>query len=155
MAKRGRKTKLTPELQERICNYIENGYTIEQSCALAGINVATYYNWKKWGRQAKSGKFFEFFKAAETSEKVAEAKFLSTILKAAVGDPEKKVKGDWKAAAWYLERKNPQQFARRDFLRQDVNANVKGDVKLDLKIKLREAEEFFKKLDKERDNETE
>jgi len=154
MAKRGRKTKLTPELQERICNYIENGYTIEQSCALAGINVATYYNWKKWGRQAKSGKFFEFFKAAETSEKVAEAKFLSTILKAAVGDPEKKVKGDWKAAAWYLERKNPQQFARRDFLRQDVKAKVQEDVKLSLLDELKKAEEYFKKLEAKKDDES-
>jgi len=154
MAKRGRKTKLTPELQERICKYIENGYTIEQSCALAGINVATYYNWKKWGRQAKSGKFFEFFKAAETSEKVAEAKFLSTILKAAVGDPEKKVKGDWKAAAWYLERKNPQQFARRDFLRQDVKAKVQEDVKLSLLDELKKAEEYFKKLEAKKDDES-
>jgi len=154
MAKRGRKTKLTPELQEKICNYIENGYTIEQACALAGINVATYYNWKKWGRQAKSGKFFEFFKAAETSEKVAEAKFLSTILKAAVGDPEKKVKGDWKAAAWYLERKNPQQFARRDFLRQDVKAKVQEDVKLSLLDELKKAEEYFKKLEAKKDDES-
>ena len=155
MAKRGRKTKLTPETQEKICKYIKTGYTIEQSCALTGIGVSTYYAWKEKGKTAKRGKFREFLEAVKNAEKIAEAKYLAIITRAAVGDPEKKVKGDWKAAAWYLERRNPQQFARRDFLRQDVNANVKGDVKLDLKIKLREAEEFFKKLDKERDNETE
>ncbi len=145
MAKRGRKSKLTPELQERICNYIENGYTIEQACALAGINVATYYNWKKWGRQAKSGKFFEFFKAAETSEKVAEAKFLSTILKAAVGDDEKGIKSDWRAAAWYLERKNPEQWAKTEKLEQEIKADVKG--KLSLSERIKQAEKYFKELE--------
>lgn len=155
MAKRGRKSKLTPELQERICNYIENGYTVEQACALSGIGETTYYRWLQTGRKAKTGKYREFWEAVKKAEKIAESKYLAIITRAAVGDPEKKVKGDWKAAAWYLERRNPQQFARRDFLRQDVNAKVKGDVKLDLRSKLKEAEEFFRKLDKERDNETE
>ncbi len=145
MAKRGRKTKLTPELQERICKFIEQGFTIEQSCALAGINVATYYNWKKWGRQARSGKFFEFFKAAETSEKVAEAKFLSTILKAAVGDDEKGIKSDWRAAAWYLERKNPEQWAKTEKLEQEIKADVKA--KLSLSERIKQAEKYFKELE--------
>ncbi len=154
MAKRGRKTKLTPETQEKICKYIKTGYTIEQSCALAGIGVSTYYAWKEKGKTAKRGKFREFLEAVKNAEKIAEAKYLAIITKAAVGDPLKGVKGDWKAAAWYLERRNPKQFARRDFLRQDVNAKVQEDVKLSLLDELKKAEEYFKKLEAKKDDES-
>lgn len=154
MAKRGRKSKLTPELQERICNYIENGYTIEQACALSGIGESTYYDWKKRGKKSKRGKFSDFLEAVKKAEKIAESKYLAIITKAAVGDPLKGVKGDWKAAAWYLERRNPKQFARRDFLRQDVNAKVQEDVKLSLLDELKKAEEYFKKLEAKKDDES-
>lgn len=154
MAKRGRKSKLTPELQEKICKYIENGYTVEQACALSGISESTYYDWKKRGKKAKSGKFSDFLEAVKKAEKIAESKYLAIITRAAVGDPEKKVKGDWKAAAWYLERRNPKQFARRDFLRQDVKAKVEGDVKVSLLDELRKAEEYFKRLEAKKDDES-
>jgi len=154
VGRRGRKTKLTSELQEKICKYIENGHTVEQACALVGIAEPTYYRWLRRGKESKTGKFREFLEAVKSAEKIAESKYLAIITRAAVGDPEKKVKGDWKAAAWYLERRNPKQFARRDFLRQDVKAKVQEDVKLSLLDELKKAEEYFKKLEAKKDDES-
>lgn len=144
MSRAGRKTKLTPKLQETICTYIKQGYTIEQSCALSGITPRTYYNWIKRGKQAKTGKFFQFFQKAKQAEEIAEAKYLATIIQAAAGNPSEGVRGDWRAAAWYLERKNPDRWSKTEKLQQDIRADVKQ--RTDLRARIREAREYFDEL---------
>lgn len=141
-----RRSKLTPELQARICKYIEEGYTIEQSCALSGIGVSTYYRWLEKGRKHKKGKYQEFWEATQTSEQIAEAKILQTILQTAKSDPLKNIKGDWKAAAWYLERRKPKRWAKTEKLQQDIKADVK---KTELQVDIEQARKYFEELEKE------
>ena len=56
----GRKTKLTPEVQEIIVDGINAGLTLVLTCARAGVTTATFYNWLEKGETAKSGALMEF-----------------------------------------------------------------------------------------------
>lgn len=116
--KRGRPNKLTPEIQAKICDAIRAGAYVETAAALAGISKDTFYRWLKKGARAKSGKFKAFNEAVHKAMAEAEFQDIMIIANAA--------KVDWKAAAWKLERKYPERWARKD--RSDVNLNHSGEV---------------------------
>ena len=48
-----RPTKLTPEVQENICNWLKLGYYQEDAAIMAGISASTYYEWIKKGEQER------------------------------------------------------------------------------------------------------
>ncbi|MHC4395626.1 MAG: hypothetical protein ACYS1A_08215 [Planctomycetota bacterium] len=117
----GRKTKLTPKLQDKICDIIRRGNYIEVACGFVGIDVSTYYNWLKWGEAAKSGKYFEFFKAAKRAENEQETLYVENIRKAAFD-------GVWQASAWYLERKYPERWGRKE--RKEITGKDGGPIEV-------------------------
>ncbi|MGA4995913.1 hypothetical protein [Nonomuraea bangladeshensis] len=41
----GRRTKLTPDLQERLCQHIREGLYLATACALANVGESTVYRW--------------------------------------------------------------------------------------------------------------
>lgn len=104
----GRPSKLTPELQARICEAIRAGNYIETAAAYAGVHKATLYDWLKRGANANAGKFREFSDAVEKALADAEARDVALIAKAATEH--------WQAAAWRLERKFPDKWGRRQRL---------------------------------------
>jgi transposase len=65
----GRKSKLIPEVQERVCKGIEAGMTQESAAINAGIGESTYYRWLERGEKAKSGKYKEFWEEVQASFK--------------------------------------------------------------------------------------
>ncbi len=101
----GRHTKLTPERQQKICELLKAGNTARTAALANGICEATLINWMNKGRKQKSGKYFEFFEAIKKAKAEAEARNVLIIQKAA----EK----NWQAAAWWLERTNPDKWGRR------------------------------------------
>jgi len=111
MAKAGRKTKLTPTLCDQLCKHIENGNYAKTACLLVGISEETYYKWKKKGEESKSGKYVEFLESIKKAEKKADAKLVSIILAASEKHPM-----NWTAAAWLLERRNPEEWGNREEL---------------------------------------
>ena len=102
----GRKTKLTPELHDRIVQFIRAGNYIRTACLACGIDEATYFNWMKWGKQANTGVFFEFFKALKKAEAEAEARLVTQVN---LAGPK-----NWQAAMTMLERKFPERWGKRD-----------------------------------------
>ena len=48
-----RPTKLTPEVQENICNWLKLGYYQEDAAIMAGISASTYYEWMNKGEQER------------------------------------------------------------------------------------------------------
>jgi uncharacterized Fe-S cluster-containing radical SAM superfamily protein len=61
----GRPSKLTPEVQEKICNAIRAGNYYEAACAYAGIDYSTFRRWMIKGEKAKKGKYHEFCEAVK------------------------------------------------------------------------------------------
>ena len=116
------KIKLTDELCDEICKDITQGVPIKHAAIAHGISESTFYNWMDKGKKAKSGKFCKFF------NKVNEAK--SQAIKLRAKRICKAGKSNWQADAWWLERVDPENFGRRETIKQDVtlDANVRTEL---------------------------
>lgn len=109
---RTRKTKLTEEKIEQIFKAIAAGNTQAVAAKINGISESTFYYWKKRGEQAKSGIYRKFYEEMERAEALAEARRVQVIQQAMEGKGAFDA-ADWKAAAWYLERRYPEKWGRR------------------------------------------
>jgi len=100
---------LTPDVRKALLRAARNGETDQTCCAFAGIGVRTLSDWKK---------------ATADGTAHPEAAAIVAELKAAQGEVRQAMQeriqlaswDDWKAAAWWLERKFPDEFARRQVL---------------------------------------
>ena len=63
---------------------------------------------------------------------MAENFYLEQIQKAAEGDPKNQFKPTWQAAAWYLERKHPDRWGRRERVDVNQSTEIKQNVKVDI-----------------------
>jgi len=150
---RGRKTKLTPEMQERIYTFIRAGNYIITACQACGIGQKTYENWMNRGAKESEGIYHDFYEAIKKAEAEAELESINRIRKAAAGgSPIKRtittrVAEDgstittttevlsepiWQADAWLRERKNPDRWGRKD--RMEHKLKGEGDLPPLLKI---------------------
>lgn len=124
-----RRTKLTKETQARICDLIESGNTVAVAAQAAGITEQTFYNWKRRGEAAEERQrvgekltatersYLSFFEAIKRAEAVSHAAAVAQIRKA--GDKQ------WQALAWWLERKFPEQWGRRDTTKIEATVRQK------------------------------
>lgn len=112
--RRGRASKLTPEVQARIVKALEAGCYFDAACEGAGIGESTGYRWLERGEAGDAG-YREFREAVKRAEAVAEAGALAAIRSAYQG-------GTWQAAAWYLERKHPERWGKSDRLKLEARA---------------------------------
>jgi hypothetical protein len=104
-----RPTKYTEETIKRLEHAISLGASYGQACAYAGISDETFRLW----REAKVG----FLGRLQKAEGQAVVGWLNTIESAAAS-------GQWQAAAWKLERRYPDEFARRDRLDVEQRGRV-------------------------------
>lgn len=125
----GRPTELTPDVQRKIVRAIADGATRAHAAQSAGVVEKTFYEWMKRGRREPKGKFREFCKAVALAEGKLAVKNIKLIQKAAHERNEVTVKEtvlpdgtikketttrrvfDWGAAAWWLERRFPDDYA--------------------------------------------
>lgn len=109
--------KLTPEIQETICEAIRAGNYRKVAARLVGIDRATLYNWTRWGEQDPDSIYGAFENALRLAEAEAEAGTLAIIMRAAAEQ------GQWQAAAWMAERKWPQRW-RMKSAHDDAKAQI-------------------------------
>lgn len=112
---RGRPSKLNDETTEKLCYYISQGNYFDTACKLVGIDYSTFRAWIVKGEEEGKGRFFDFSEAIKRAEAEAEAKRVELILKAGKYQ-------DWKANAWYLERKYPDRWGKVDRLEAHVKS---------------------------------
>jgi hypothetical protein len=112
-----RKTKLTPEAQEKILRHLRIGAYVETAAAAAGISRDTFYNWLKRGAEGKAP-YAAFAEAVEQAIAESEARDLATVLAAS--------KTQWQAAAWRLERRFPERYGRFDRMKVDAKVQLDG-----------------------------
>ncbi len=146
----GRKTKLTPEIQETICNWLKLGYYQEDAAVMAGISPSTYYDWLKKGAEEDSKQdeikalgsgesplpaieedsdielvyiYSEFSEAVARARAEAEGAHIKNIRRAADN-------GTWQASAWFLERSFPKKWGKRSTL--DIDAQGDEPIKFQI-----------------------
>lgn len=101
-ARRGRPTKRTPELEGQIAECLRLGMSYPQTCDACGISQTQFRNWRKHFRD-----FQDLIRRAE-----AEAVKLNlAVIQAAAASGK-----SWQAAAWFLERKHPEQWGKTETL---------------------------------------
>ena len=77
---------------------------------MAGVTPTTFYRWLE---------DVTFRESVERAEAAAEAMYLAAV-ESAIGD-------SWQAAAWWLERRKNDDYARRD--KVDMTVDVKAEAK--------------------------
>jgi len=93
---------VTDERMERLFQALRVGMTRRAASAVAGFSKSTFY------RMLEDDPDGTFGTAIEKAEADAEAAYTEVIAKATIDTK------NWTAAAWWLERRRPQDFARRD-----------------------------------------
>ena len=112
-----RPTKCTPELTERICEYLASGCYVCTACQLVGIGTSTLQEWQTKGAAGEEP-YAAFTAAIKEAEAKAEARAVALVQKAMVDD--------WKAAMTWMERKFPDRWSRGE--RRDMN--VQGSMQI-------------------------
>ena len=108
---KGAKGKLTKELIEKAADIIARGNYYKVAIDILGIDEKTWYNWMRQGEidanKGTNSLNFQFFQSIKKAEADAIDRNLTIIQQAAD-------KGNWQASAWFLERKYPEQWGKRD-----------------------------------------
>jgi hypothetical protein len=107
-----RRSKYTPELVRQICEILAEGNPRRTACVLAGVSEETFYTWLR----AKP----EFSEAIKKAEEEA--------IRRNVGIVQSAAREHWQAAAWWLERKAPDEFGQRSRQTVEVTGPDGGPV---------------------------
>ena len=100
----GNRSKLTKDVIKDVARMARGGLRNTDICKALGIHQSTFY---KWLQEPRSGLEVELFESLEKARAERKAFMLQTITKAAQD-------GTWTAAAWWLERVYPEEFAKPD-----------------------------------------
>ena len=131
---------LTSQVQKTICEAIEAAATLEIAAQAAGIGARTLDEWLHHGRNElqenpdAEGPCADLVRDATAASAKFEIDCLSRIQDAA--------ENNWTAAAWLLERKFPERYAKVDRLR------VSGDETNDKPVQISEQERKDRLLEK-------
>lgn len=95
--RRGASTKRTPERVAGILKAIEKGLPYKLAAEAAGIHEGTLHEWRQtipeFSMQVRQAEIKAISRSIECLEKAAR-------------------RGDWRAATWLLERREPEHFGR-------------------------------------------
>jgi hypothetical protein len=100
-----RRSRFTPAIQARVLEAVRKGATAELAAAYGGIGRRTLHDWIANGMDDPDSVFAEFAIAYREAEAVGALENLSQIEEAARN-------GDWRAAAWKLEKRFPESFGK-------------------------------------------
>ena len=106
-----RPSKRTDERIERILSAIRAGNTIRAACGAGGITTDTFMAWRRADPNLR-----EDVIAAEAFAEFAAMKVI-----------REESLTDWRAAAWWLERRRPEDFGRADRLRLEAATGAGAD----------------------------
>ncbi|MEE8346972.1 MAG: hypothetical protein V3S20_06470 [Dehalococcoidia bacterium] len=105
-------TALNPAVQKALCEALELGMPLKDCAAAAGVGITSLHKWMAAGRKHPDTPQGTLVAELE----VAGARFVRSSLetmKAAHTGALEGLKPDWKAAAWLLERRRPNDFSQR------------------------------------------
>lgn len=94
----------TEETTKAICDALVMTGSITAACDDAGITTQCYYNWRKRGEEGEDP-FVSFLDRTTVARRAGKRALINTVRVAA--------KKDWRAAAWMLERVDPDGWSKR------------------------------------------
>ena len=113
----GNRSKLTPEFIAEACKLARAGLRNVDICKALGVSETAFYRWQQ---EPRRGLEIELWDSLEKARAERKAFMIQTITKAAQA-------GTWQAAAWWLERVYPEEFAKPDrYHDQGVDEAVKA-----------------------------
>lgn len=130
---RGRPSKLTEEVKDKLVKAISQGNYYEAACSYAGISYSTFREWmnkgaaeqdaaeEQEGQEEQEGtEFSDFLEAIKKAESAAELRL--------VQEWQKHIPNNWQAIATFMERRYPDRWGRRE--RRDVNVSGEMGIKI-------------------------
>ena len=117
--KGGRPTSLTPQVQTVITEALEKGLPIRRACELANIDERTYERWKSRGANGEEP-FADFCRAVTRARAQCQDNLVAALNIAGI-EPN-----HWKANAWLLERRFPDEWGAT------INHRVRSEVAKEL-----------------------
>lgn len=106
-----RPSKRTPEVEAAILAALEIGNTRTDSAMAAGVHPSTLERWTR--------RYAGFRSDVERAEAKARMRMVGIIAVAS--------QTTWQAAAWYLERRNPAEWGRRERLEVSIDARQEAE----------------------------
>jgi len=103
---------------------IKNGNYASTAAEAAGIGKSTHYQWIEKGEQGLKP-YAEYAEAIKRAEAEAEMNAVKVIQAAS--------RENWTAGAWYLERKFPDKWGRKDKLTQEISGKDGKPIEIDSK----------------------
>jgi hypothetical protein len=122
-----RPSKLTKEVQQRIGDNIALGLTYRLAAESAGVTCKSFNLWMQQGKNSTSGKYFQFAQYINKCNADGALKLLERLNEAAKA-------GNCQVCTWILERRFPEDFARRQYRKtnivsENMNENIEVIVK--------------------------
>ena len=103
----GRPPLFNAQRAERLLVAVRRGIPFKQAAAYAGVSYDTFNRWRRLGSDEDAPeRFRKFCDALSQAEGEAVFRLVGTLDSAAT-------RGDWKAAAWILERRHPSFWGRQ------------------------------------------
>jgi hypothetical protein len=106
--KSGRRLAYNAEVHKTIIEHLRAGAYKVHAANAVGISIGTLDAWVKAGREGRA-LFVEFAREVDMARAQDAVRNQAIISAAAM----RKIDGDWKAAAWNLERKFPKLYGKR------------------------------------------
>jgi hypothetical protein len=107
----------TADQQKKIVYAIQLGNYTSVAVEAASVARSTFYAWMRRGRTGEEP-YASFRNAVRAAEAVAEASAIQVIRGAA--------QKQWQAAAWFLERKFPDRWGRKDRTEHSIAPHAPG-----------------------------
>jgi transposase len=111
----GRNTDLNEDVQHAITQAVAMGLTRRAAAAIGGVTTATIRNWEERGKAGEEP-YAGFVQAMELAEAHKERDVTTSVLDAA--------KSDWRAGAFFLERRVPEWMPKSNVTTQDMAAGL-------------------------------
>ncbi len=106
----GRKTKLTPEVQEKIISALKAGNYFNHACVYAGVAPNTGEEWKSRGEGTDKDRpvnalYANFAKAVREAESFVQVRMISQW--------QEQMPSDWRAIEAFMKRRYPSEWGDR------------------------------------------
>lgn len=99
----------SPQVQH-LLEGLEAGAFVQDAARAAGLSPRSVWRWLERGRaeaeEGTEGPYWQIWHAVEAARFISHSRALAVIMEAADG-------GNWRAAAWWLERAHPEKWSLR------------------------------------------